>query len=199
MHSCILYLVPQSTPGLARAGLGVQKSAAADESCQATTKHFATVSRPKGANHDPFHGVPSGQRIQSGSQHREGVMSKSASAKWLLSPEWGVGTDPYNFIPYCRRGKRWDAVGFYPSPDLLLKSYYRKITRTEPAGPDLVRHVEAISRRVQGWAARLNKQLIPCSQLGINQGLPEGRQQRLQTCSCDRSDGLKADDNENCL
>ena len=123
------------------------------------TKPSATDSRRKGANHNPFHGVLSHQRVQSGSQHREGGMSKSASPKWLLSPEWGVGTDPCNWILYRRGSNRWNAVGFYPSPESLLKSLYNKLTRTEPADPDMVRHIEAISTRVQGWAAALSEQL----------------------------------------
>ena len=86
-------------------------------------------------------------------------MSKSATPKWILSPEWGVGIDKYNWILYRKNPKRWDAVGFYPSPELLLKSLYRKMLRTEPADSDLVRHVEAISRRVEGWAARLFEQI----------------------------------------
>ena len=86
-------------------------------------------------------------------------MSERASPKWVLSPEWGVSTDPYNWILYRRRGKRWDAVAFYPSPELLLKSLYRKMLRTEPANPDLVMHVEVISRCVEGWAARFYEQI----------------------------------------
>ena len=94
-------------------------------------------------------------------------MSKSASPKWILSPDWGVGTDPFNWILYRRRGKRWNAVGFYASPDLLLKSLYRKLTRTEPPDPDIVSHVEAISRRVQAAADRLSAELnqIPWARL----------------------------------
>ena len=105
-------------------------------------------------------------------------MHKRVTPKWVLSPEWGVGIDPYNFILYRKVGKRWDAVGFYPSPELLLKSLYRKMLRTEPADPDLVRHVEANSKCVEGWAARLYEQLTPDSQLRINQGLPEGWQHK---------------------
>ena len=97
-------------------------------------------------------------------------MSKSASPKWLLSPEWGVGTDPYNFILYRKVGKRWDAVGLYPSPELLLKSLYRKMLRTEPADPDLIRHVEAISRRVEGWAARLYEQIDTPQSVKVKSG-----------------------------
>ena len=86
-------------------------------------------------------------------------MSKSATPKWILAPEWGVGTDSYNWILYRKVGKGWRAAGFYPSAESLLKSWYRKLTRTEPADTDLIRHVEAISRRVEDAAARLYEQI----------------------------------------
>ena len=86
-------------------------------------------------------------------------MSKSATPTWLLSPDWGVGTDPFNWILYRKGGTRWNAVGFYPSPESLLKSLYNKLIRMEPADPDLVRHIEAISRRVEAAAACLYEQI----------------------------------------
>jgi hypothetical protein len=82
-------------------------------------------------------------------------MSKRTSPQWQLSPTWGVGTDKYNWILFSKGKKLWKAAGYYPSAELLLKSFYRKLTRTDPADPDLVRHVEAISRRVQAAAAAL--------------------------------------------
>jgi len=102
-------------------------------------------------------------------------MSKSASPKWLLSPEWGVGTDSRNWILYRIVGKGWRAAGFYPSPDSLLKSFFRKLTRTEPADPDLVKHVEAISRCVEDAAARLFKQ-IDTGQAGKGKSGPAARE-----------------------
>jgi len=86
-------------------------------------------------------------------------MNKSANPTWLLSPGWGVGTDSYNWILYRKGGKNWNAAGFYSSPESLLKSPFRKLTRMEPADPDLVRHLEAISRRAEDAAARLYKQI----------------------------------------
>jgi len=77
----------------------------------------------------------------------------------MLSDDWGVGTDRYNWILYHKGKKAWKPVGYYPSDELLLKSFYRKLTRTEPADPDLVRHVEAISRRAQAAAAAFYDQL----------------------------------------
>ncbi len=97
-------------------------------------------------------------------------MNKSATPKWLLSPKWGVGTDPRNWILYRKVGKGWKAAGFYPSAESLLKSWYRKLTRTEPADPDLIRHVEAISRRVEGWAARLYEQIDTPQSVKVKSG-----------------------------
>jgi hypothetical protein len=86
-------------------------------------------------------------------------MSKSASPKWMLSDDWGVGTDRYNWILYHKGGNTWKPAGYYPSDELLLKSYYRQLTRTEPADPDLVRHLETISRHAQAAAAAFYGQL----------------------------------------
>lgn len=86
-------------------------------------------------------------------------MSKNTTPKWLLSADWGVSSDPFNWILYERRGERWIAKGFYPSVESLLRSLYQKLIRTEPADSDLVRHVEAISRRVQACAAALSNQI----------------------------------------
>jgi len=80
-------------------------------------------------------------------------MNRRATPQWMLSNDWGVGTDPYNWVLYRKGKKNWRPVGYYPSDELLLKSFHRKLTRTEPADPDLVRHVEAISRRAQAAAA----------------------------------------------
>ena len=86
-------------------------------------------------------------------------MSKSATPKWFLAPTWGVGRDSYNWILYRKQPKQWWPVGFYPSPEMLLKSFYRKMLRTEPADSDLVRHVEAITKLVEGIAARFYEQI----------------------------------------
>jgi hypothetical protein len=86
-------------------------------------------------------------------------MIKRASPKWRLSKDWGVGVDTYNFILYHKGKKVWKPKGYYPCPELLLKSFYRKLIRTEPADSDLVRHVEANSRRVQECAAALSDQI----------------------------------------
>ena len=86
-------------------------------------------------------------------------MTKHKTPEWTLSSDWGVGSDPHNFILYRKTGKRWNAKGYYPSVESLLQSFYTKLTRIEPADSDLVRHVEAISRRVQTCAAALSDQI----------------------------------------
>jgi hypothetical protein len=86
-------------------------------------------------------------------------MNKNTTPKWFFSADWGMGSDPFNFILYRKRGERWTANGFYPSVESLLYSLYQKLTRTEPADPDLVRHVEVVSKRVEACAAALFAQL----------------------------------------
>ena len=86
-------------------------------------------------------------------------MKKNATPEWPLSENWAVGRDSHNWILYHKGKKNWKAKGFYPSPQALLKSFYRKLTRTEPADPDLILHVSRISRRVEAAAARLYEQI----------------------------------------
>ena len=69
-------------------------------------------------------------------------MSKHAQPHWLLNNDWGVSTDTYNWILYRLSGTRWRPVGFYPSPKMMLKSFHRKLARTEPLQPTLEQHVE---------------------------------------------------------
>ena len=102
-------------------------------------------------------------------------MSKSASPKWILSPEWGVGTDPYNWILYRRGTKKdcspgdWKAVGYYATADKLLMGFYRKLTRIEDPNSDLVKHVKACSERVQAAAAALSAELEQWAWAGLTQ------------------------------
>ena len=86
-------------------------------------------------------------------------MNRHAIPKWILSADWGIDTDSFNWILYRKRGERWIAKGFYPSVESLLQSLFRRLTRTVPADPDLVRHVEAVSKRVEACAAALFAQL----------------------------------------
>ena len=100
-------------------------------------------------------------------------MAKFATPSWLLAPEWGVGTDPYNWILYRRSTKKdgspgnWKAVGYYATADKLLMGFYRKLTRTEDPNSDLVKHVKACSERVQVAAAALSAELEQCTWLGL--------------------------------
>ena len=89
-------------------------------------------------------------------------MSKNTTPQWILTANWGVGTDSKNWILYQQQGmkkKMWKPRGYYPSPEALLKSLFRKLARTEPADPDLLQHVSRISRCVTTAAARLYDQI----------------------------------------
>jgi hypothetical protein len=86
-------------------------------------------------------------------------MTKHTTPKWILSDDWGTDTDSFNWILYRKRGERWIAKSYYPSIESLLQSLYARLTRTDPADPDLVSHVEAVSERVEACAAALFAQL----------------------------------------
>jgi hypothetical protein len=89
-------------------------------------------------------------------------VNNSAAPDWLLSEEWAVGRDVHNWILYQKQGKKkktWKPRGYYPSPEALLKSLFRRLARTEPADPDLLQHVSRISRCVASAAARFYDQI----------------------------------------
>jgi hypothetical protein len=81
-------------------------------------------------------------------------MSKSAKPKWILNDDWAVSTDTYNWVLYQRSGKSWRAIGYYPSPEMMLKSFHRKLTRKEPPQPTLEQHVEHCLKLTQAAADR---------------------------------------------
>ncbi len=103
-------------------------------------------------------------------------MSKNPTPEWTLSDDWAVGRDSYNWILYQKGKKVWKVKGYYPSVEILLKSFFRKLTRTASADPDLLRQVSRISRRVEAAAARLYEQIdtrqAEKSQTGPAVGLP---------------------------
>ena len=80
-------------------------------------------------------------------------MSKRKLPHWILNDDWAVSTDPYNWILYRLSGSRWRPSGYYRTPELLLESLYRKLTRTEPRQPTIEQHVEHCLRVVQAAAA----------------------------------------------
>ena len=108
-------------------------------------------------------------------------MKKNATPEWSLSEDWAVGRDSYNWILYHKSKKTWKAKGFYPSLQALLKSFYRKLTRTEPADSDLIMHVSRISRCVEAAAARLYEQIDTWEAEKGKQGLPLGWQHEQVT------------------
>jgi hypothetical protein len=89
------------------------------------------------------------------------MSKKRKEPTWRLDDSWGVATDPYNWVLMHRSpgAKSWAAKGYYPNPEMLLKSFAGMLALSEPADPDLVRHLEHISERAQSCAARLNAEL----------------------------------------
>ena len=82
---------------------------------------------------------------------------------WPISENWAVSRDTRNWILQERKGNRWRSIGWYPTPEKLLLSLYRKLCRTETKQSDLLAHVEHQSTVVEACSARLaeyiNKEL----------------------------------------
>ena len=81
-------------------------------------------------------------------------MSKRTSPEWMLDDTWAVSRDSLNWILQKRNGARWRTVGYYPTPELLLKSLYRKLARTELVKPDLIQHLETCLEVALGCSER---------------------------------------------
>ena len=83
-------------------------------------------------------------------------MNKSAKPCWTLNDDWGVTRDKHNWILQAYKGGRWRAVGYYRTPELLLKSLHRQISRTMPADPDLLQHLETAYKAGERLSDRLS-------------------------------------------
>ena len=84
-------------------------------------------------------------------------MTSPIKPKWVLSDEWAVSRDPYNWILLKKTGKSWKKY-YYASPVQLLKSLHRKITRTEPAQPDLAEYLKTCLEIAQAFSGRFYAQ-----------------------------------------
>ncbi len=83
-------------------------------------------------------------------------MSKSAFPTWVLSDEWAITRDKYNWILLRNGGSRPRSESFYPTPESLLKSLHRKISRTMPAETDLLDHLEVAYKAGERLSDRLS-------------------------------------------
>jgi len=74
------------------------------------------------------------------------VVRKALTPEWVLSEEWGVGRDTWNWKLYHKVGvdkTKWKVIGYYRSPDQLLESLMRKVGRVEDrGGRELIAHLE---------------------------------------------------------
>jgi hypothetical protein len=84
------------------------------------------------------------------------MMAKYKQPSWTLSDDWAVSGDPYNWILQARKGDRWRAVGYYRTPELLLKCLHRQVSRTMPADPDLLQHLETAYKAGERLSDRLS-------------------------------------------
>ena len=62
--------------------------------------------------------------------------------EWLLTEEWAIGRDTFNWTLYRKTGKRWKPAGYYASIEQLLAAFHRKLSRTMPAETELTQHIE---------------------------------------------------------
>ena len=82
----------------------------------------------------------------------------TSQAEWLLSEDWAVSRDAYNWCLMRPKGKGWQAVSFYPTPEMLLKRLHEKILRTIPFNPDLLEHLEVAYKVGERLSQRLSEQ-----------------------------------------
>ena len=69
-------------------------------------------------------------------------MTSSFTPDWELTEQWAIGRTANKWTLYKSSGKRWRSCGFYPTPEALLESFHRKLTRLEPPEATLVEHIE---------------------------------------------------------
>jgi len=87
----------------------------------------------------------------------ENPVSQKIKPEWILSDEWAVARDPYNWILMRKTGKCWRKT-YYASPEQMLKALYRKLTRTEPSQPDLLLHLKRCLEIAQVFSRRFYEQ-----------------------------------------
>lgn len=86
-------------------------------------------------------------------------MSKLTDADWVLSDDWAITRDKFNWILLKISGSRPRPESFYPTPELLLKSLHRKISRTMPVETDLLDHLEVAYKAGERLSDRLSNHI----------------------------------------
>ena len=98
-------------------------------------------------------------------------MKDRIKPEWQLSERWAIARDPYNWILLKRTGKSWKK-SYYASSEQLLTALHRKVSRTEPAQPDLLRYLEACLEVAQAFSRRFY-QLVGASAPVEGENTPE--------------------------
>lgn len=91
-------------------------------------------------------------------------MSKqSKQPDWILSEEWGISRDPYNWTlvyrPHDAKSDRWHAKGHWGKVEQLIEGWYRHMSMNAEAEPELMDHITKCSRDVSEAAERLALQM----------------------------------------
>ena len=103
---------------------------------------------------------------------------------WPISENWAVSRDTRNWISQERKGNRWRSIGWYPTPEKLLLSLYRKLCRTETKQSDLLAHVEHQSTVVEACSTRLAEYI----NAGLGEHLHDAAQPRTTTAKLKQSE-----------
>jgi hypothetical protein len=91
--------------------------------------------------------------------------------EWRLSEQWAIARDPYNWILLKKACKSWKK-SYYASAEQLLTALHRKFSRTGPAQPDLLKHLEACLEVAQAFSRRFY-QLVGASAPVAGKNAPE--------------------------
>ncbi len=82
---------------------------------------------------------------------------------WILSDEYGIDRDKYNWILYTRDGTgnttRWKATSYHPSAEMLLLSLYGQVARTIPPHHDFIHHLEVAADRAHSLYSEFKQRI----------------------------------------
>jgi hypothetical protein len=79
--------------------------------------------------------------------------------EWKLNNKWGIKRDAYNWMLCYEVGARWVPKGYYPSIELLLKDFYRKMLLSNPPEEMLIDHLTKVSEGVQQAIKQLSNSM----------------------------------------
>ena len=94
-----------------------------------------------------------------------GEKKKAKQPDWLLTEEWGISRDTYNWTlvyrPHDAKSDKWHAKGYFGSIEQLVAALHYHLGRTIEAEPELMDHITKCSRDVSEAATRLAERIEP--------------------------------------